>query len=286
MNIIAGYGLDLIVVAITTLILVFNRKTRKIANSYFLWMGISVFLLVWYIVFRFGQAWYDFGVELSKGLYNPEMYENSFLISKALMLDVCPLTGMLMPVLLIADPSRKAARSIAPLCLTGAFFTLFVAMPFNEDTAFTAHFIFIGNEGWPLYFFLHAANFILSFAVMANTPRFGWKGTLGMYGASIAIYLYIIICAYSTGCRWNCSGVVANDYIFEGKRLGEYHAPAKILSAMFGGIPYYCVPFVFFPLGSIWLAALNHTNDYIFKRFKHFQYPNQRSKVWYNWYKI
>ncbi|MCQ3914793.1 MAG: DUF5378 family protein [Mycoplasmoidaceae bacterium] len=63
------------------------------------------------------------------------------------MLDVCPLTGMLMPVLLIADPSRKAARSIAPLCLTGAFFTLFVAMPFNEDTAFTAHFIFIGNEG-------------------------------------------------------------------------------------------------------------------------------------------
>lgn len=289
MNIVAGYGLDLIVVAIVVTLMVFHNKIKKITNSYFFWMGISVFLLIWYIVFRFAGYWGEYGQALHDGILRPQDYDNSFLISKALMLDICPLTGMLIPILLIADPTRIAARSISPICMVGAFFTLFCKMPFLENTEFTAQFIFIGDNTWRLYFFMHAMNFMLAIGVLINTPRFGLKGTLMHYGITLALFLYIVICAYSTGCRWNCSGMVSNDFKYElefpGDHLGEYNIVGLAFHTIFR-INWRFAPIIYLPIGAILLFCFLHLNDYVFKRFKHFKYPDKYSGCWYNWYKI
>lgn len=60
-------------------------------------------------------------------------YEQSLIISKALLLDISPAVGLLLPLSLVFDPSRTFARFICPLALISGTTTIFIQMPFDTN---------------------------------------------------------------------------------------------------------------------------------------------------------
>lgn len=271
MKALIGYSFILIVLGLVGLQIACHRWIKKITNSYFFWLGISIALLTWLCVFRFVPDWIRYANTV---ITDPSDMEQSNIISKAFFLDVCPFVSLVIPICLIVDPTRKAARSLCPISLLGAFFVIFVQMP-TGTFEFTWEYIFTGYE---LYCFMHVTNLLLAIGVLLNTPRHGWKGTLATYGATLAMFVYIIIVAYSTGAKWHVSGVTLNDFIPD---IGEYGAVTKIFN-----VPYQLMPLIFYPLGGLSFVLPIHLNDYVFKKTKTWYINPQYSNYWYEWYKI
>ncbi len=222
------------------------------------------------MAFRFVPDWIRFA---NTNITDPGSQEQSNIISKAFFLDICPFVSFVLPICLIADPSRKAARAISPISILGAFFVIIIQIP--QKFIWSFEYIFVGDE---LFCFMHVINLWLAVGVLLNTPRNGWKGTLITYGATLGIYLYVIIVAYSTGAQWHVSGVTLKDFIPD---AGEYGDVTRVFH-----IPYQYMPIVYYPLGALAILLLLHLNDYVFKRFKIWQIDPKFSGCWNKWYKI
>ncbi|MCQ3908782.1 MAG: DUF5378 domain-containing protein [Mycoplasmoidaceae bacterium] len=52
------------------------------------------------------------------------------------MLNICPFLNFMLPVTLIADPSRKAARAFAPFAIVSSLMVVLIAMPMTADIRF------------------------------------------------------------------------------------------------------------------------------------------------------
>ncbi|MCQ3914791.1 MAG: DUF5378 domain-containing protein [Mycoplasmoidaceae bacterium] len=96
------------------------------------------------------------------------------IISRAFLLDVCPFSAFFLCVLLIVDPSRKIARSFAPIALIGGVITIF-SLTFDDmiGARLTAQFIFFGDSPNTCYFIMHFIQIVLSIGIMVNTPTNG-----------------------------------------------------------------------------------------------------------------
>ena len=105
------------------------------------------------------------------------MKDDSIVISKAFMLDVCPFAAIGMCASLVFDPTRKVARSLAPIALIGGAITVCsVAFDDTIQATLTAQFIFIGapgDDGMKCYFIMHFLQVVFAVGVMLNTPRNG-----------------------------------------------------------------------------------------------------------------
>lgn len=271
----AAIILIFILLAIIVIMIVSHKWIKRFTNQYIFWLVISLILFTWLVAFRYAGHW----IEVTNGYINhtwtdPTTPEQSNAISKAFMLDVCPFCALLLPVSLIFDPSRKVARSISPVTLFGAAFVMCVQMPFNSNVELTARYIFYGDE---LYFFIHAVNILLPIGVLLNTPRFDKKGTIMSYSITAGMYIYFLIIAAITGCRWHTSGVTGWDFHPDGEYAGVthfFHLESK----------WYLMPIIYYPMGAAALIFPIHLCDYVFKRFKTFAYPEKRAKQWYNGY--
>ncbi|MCQ3908662.1 MAG: DUF5378 domain-containing protein [Mycoplasmoidaceae bacterium] len=90
------------------------------------------------------------------------------------MLDVCPFAAIGMCCALIFDPTRKVARSLAPIALIGGAITVCsVAFDDSLHAALTGQFIFIGDSVNKCYFIMHFIQVVFAIGVMLNTPRNG-----------------------------------------------------------------------------------------------------------------
>ncbi|MCQ3907735.1 MAG: DUF5378 family protein [Mycoplasmoidaceae bacterium] len=87
---------------------------------------------------------------------------------------MCPFLTFFLPVALIADPSRKVARTLAPVALIASAFVLFIDIPMSSVAEFTLRYIFIGKPTkTDLYYFNHAMNMFIALGVILNTPKLG-----------------------------------------------------------------------------------------------------------------
>ncbi|MCQ2957014.1 MAG: DUF5378 domain-containing protein [Mycoplasmoidaceae bacterium] len=106
---------------------------------------------------------------------DPGRYDQSVQISKAFLLDMCPFAALFMCVSLIADPTRKVARSFAPIALVGGLITI-GSLAFDGEGGIpelSAQYIFFGTQGNECYFIMHFIQIVLPVGVMLNTPKGG-----------------------------------------------------------------------------------------------------------------
>lgn len=267
-------GLVLIILTIIIIggMVVCNHWIKKITNCYF-WHAIpSIFFLIWLFVFRFGP---DISTCINHTFINPSYYEESIIISKALLLDVCPFIAVAMCVSLIFDPSRRIARSLAPIAIIGGTITICsLAFDGTLNASLTARFIFIGDSVNKCYFIMHFIQLVLGIGTMLNTPRNGWKGTLLTLLVTISYYCYVAIVMAATGASWNVSGLSINDW----ETTGEYHFVAESFN-----IPPKICQIIGIPILGLVGCGIIGLKDYVFYR-GWFLYGNAYSGKWYAWY--
>jgi len=266
----AGLGLALICVLIVILQFGLHKWTKKVRNYYFYWAGIATFMLIWVLIYKFIPNWQRY----ASRILDPTSYSDCHIISNAFLLDACPASVIIMSILLIVDPTRKAARSFAPIALLGGAMITLIQMPFFDEAEWSLRFIFMGTSLNPCYFLYHAYNMIISIGVMLNTPKFKLRGYLACVACYGTYYSYVAIVAAITGCQYFVSGLNLNDWT----SMGQYHIVAEIL---------HCSPQVAMPLGLIALPLVASgfiaINDYAFHRWI-WRYGNAYSGKWYRWY--
>lgn len=268
-----------------------NKYIKKVTNCYFFWVAIAVACLIYFITCRFSISWKAYADALATGTitvngtvfeFSGSTYEGAQIISRALLFDFCPFFGMLTPILLIVDPSRKAARSVAPILLLGTLFTCTFGFLTESKMSLDPYWWFHGEAGWELYVGLHLVNLWLAVGILCNTPKFEFEGYLIMLGC-VAFYIaYILILKTVTGCELATSGLSYRDWIInkgldEQMHNGTYYPITKI----FGGNPYVAMGltwpteiFLFSGIVALW--------DKVFKKHKWHAYGNVRNEkqVW------
>lgn len=267
----AGLGLSLIVFTIVAGQIVAHKWIKKVTNSYFFWLAVGAIVTAYLIAFRFRFAWHDLATVDHE--LNLKEIDDAYIFSKALLLDICPFCGLLLPITLMLDPTRYSCRALAPLALIGGLFTMLCDMPTSEFPEWSIQYIFLGIEPNHCYFLMHALNLILAVGVMLNSPKFGWKGYLICVGTAILFYSYVGIMMGATGISWYVSGLSLNDWA-----LGEYSKVAQFLN---------CAPIVAAGVGLPFMfcvtSGLVALNDYVFKKWV-WTYGNATSGKWHQWY--
>lgn len=268
-------GLVLTIITFVFLIamVVCNHWIKKVTNNYFFWAVIGAFWFIWLFVFRFGP---DISRYINTKITDPTDYDQSLVISKALLLDVCPFAALAMCLSLVVDPTRKFARSLAPIAFIGGVITVCsIAFDDSVGAELTARFIFIGtDEGMKCYFIMHFIQLVLAVGVMLNTPRNGWKGTLGTLIITVCYYSYVAIVMAATKVCWNVSGLSINDWL----PGGEYHYVPEIFNLS----PRVCQA-IGIPILALVGCGIIGIKDYVFDR-GWFTYGNAYSGKWYMWY--
>lgn len=279
-------GLSSIILLIAIAMILTNKFLKKWLNFYFFWLGLSLLIIGWFIAFRFSHSWkiYHHYLHDKSIIKDPiNNYEQSIIISKALLLDISPAVGLLLPLSLIFDPSRTFARFICPLSLISGVTTIFIQMPFDSnfiselDFQWNAKWIFIGGEGNEIYFLLHAINFLLPIGVYLNTPK-GKISFFVLWGIifTLLFYFYVFLCTTITGCRWNISGLGKNDWCDE---RGEYHTVVSLTKLPVA----ICIPSVYILL-FVFIFLFCYVKHLLTDRFW-WKYCGKFNK-WYAWYKV
>lgn len=301
----AGFITLLICFAGASAIIVCNRWIKKVTNCYFFWLGLALAILAYFISCRFAISWKAYGDAASSGFitvgaetfkFSGSTYEGAQIISRAFLFDFCPFFGLLTPILLIVDPSRKAARSVAPILLLGTLFTCTFGFLTESTMSLDPYFFFHGGPGWELYVGLHMVNMWLAILILCNTPKFEFEGYLIMLGCVVLYVCYILIAKTALGCELATSGLSYRDWIIN-KGLdgidhnGTYYPITKIL----GGNPKVAMGLTW-PTEIAAFSGLVALWDKVFKRYKWHKFGNARNKKmvvlptgqkvkqWWYWY--
>lgn len=282
----------LITVGIWTGWIISQRWIRKVTNCYWFWLSISVFSIVYMSVVIWGPIWayaYRNWTELSQawasGLDCESLYND--LASYMFLTEICHFFTFALPVCLIADPSRRAARAFAPMSALASMMVLLIAMPMQfTDTHLTAEWFFLGVTrtftspviSEPLVYhdgnwIDHLLNFIIATGVLFNTPRFGKKGMASVYGAIGGLYVYIIIIKFSLGMTQRTAGVSPWDVI-----NGNFSMCGMITG---GNAPAAQAVFFAFLIGTLTISIF--ANDFWIKR-GWFKYGNVKSGTWWKYW--
>lgn len=276
----SGLVYVLIVLAIVITITFTNHKMRKVTNMYWFWMAIAAFCFIWVLSFRFIPDWIKYWQNHSTIYSDPSSYHNSEMISRAYLLDACPCFFAMLCVSLIADPSRRMARLLAPIALVGGLITIgSIVAKCNDnmlDSHWDAYWLFIGYGTEKCYFIMHTMQILLSVGVLLNTPKSGWRVWLVSVGAFGVYLAYVAIVMAISGCAWFTTGLSPNDYIqWTGEYQGEYHIIKDLT-----GFPNHLCPLVLIPL----LTAFGLTIGCVLKNFVFcrwiWSYGNEKSKDW------
>jgi len=269
----------MICLAIIVLQLGLHKFTKKVTNTYWYWLAWGLFCFIWLIVFRFSKSWELYAQQ--KDHLDGTLYGDANTISRAFMLDMCPLMGFLLTFSAIIDPTRKICRAIAPVALIGGAMIIFIQFPFEDPlgTSGTApiwdlKWIFMGAKPNECYFFLHAVNLLFATGIMRCVPKYTWKGWLALYTAACGCYIWAWTVGKSLNCQWFVSGTHLNDWTSE----GQYHLVAELLkckpqTAMIIGIPF------LFCLSTLFIVI----KDFVFSRWI-WKYGNAYSGTWWHWY--
>ncbi len=266
--------------------IVVHHWTKKVTTTYWWWMGISVVWLAIIIGVSWWKHWQFFFNNLNSIIPAIE-YEKFRTIQFALGTNICVLFTFLMPILLIADPTRRVARAFAPICSLGAMMVLLVVIPFgfSGESRFTLDYLTIGNlvslsvdgvgsyQTYDFFYSIHLVNLLLSIGVWLTTPRYGWKGMITVGGAYGATYLQIGIIVLLTGQTGETAGIKPWDFTDGNFRMVYDMCGGNIQLAQ--AVFFIVVILVMF----IWTFLL----DFAFKR-GWFQFGNKKTGVWWKYW--
>lgn len=289
----AGFGLVMIVVGLVIAMIFLNNKIKFVTNTYWFWLAIAAISFFWVFGVRFVSDWSRYWSDHTTSYADPGYFWNSKTISRAFMLDACPMFFSLTCISLMADPSRRLARIFAPIALVGGVLTLSGLPEINTavpdiNAQMTAEFIFFGLNREKGYFIMHTLQILLATGVLLNTPKSNWRTWIESLGSFIIFLGYVGIVIGATGTRWFASGLVPNDYITVAEAqamgtpefVGEYHAVHDIFTmlpreAMF---PFLMVMLLF--LGSMFGIVLK---NFVFCRWI-WKYGDVKSKIWWQYW--
>lgn len=233
----ATIGLIIITILSVGVIVVIGPYIRKITNCWYFWIYIGILFLIYVIICRFGSDWHNLN-QYFKNKVTTDLPPD-IIISKGLLLDICPFVCVSLLIAIICDPTRRFAQIIAPFGLFGGLITI-CGLNSNDDPSFNMHWIFEGEHPNELYFMMHYIMVIVSTLVLASTPRFKtfsffkkqkiWqKININHWFFSLAFaifyYSYVAICMTQLNVSQNVSGLNMNDW--DG---GEYSGVAQVFN--------------------------------------------------------
>ena len=174
-------------------------------NNYLWFLIYLFFIIIGILVFGFfiGTNWIRTVIELNQCVssgFDPiyiaaDRPDPATLLSKTLMLDVCPMTCFVIHIGCIFDRKRTFTRVIAPVCLFGALLTMGGGL---TDPAYHAewswYFIFVGFDMEKGYFIVHFMNIMTSTWVLLNTPKAGVKKFPLTVVAMAIFFAYVGLC--------------------------------------------------------------------------------------------
>ena len=282
---IAGLTLFLLTLGVVTTMIFLNHKILKITNLYWVWMAIGALAFIWVLANRFIPDWIDYWTKHSITYADPTTQANSKTISRAFMLDACPCFFSMLMISLIADPSRRVARILAPVALIGGIISLGTIITNNNDpnenAVWSAAYIFMGLGRERCYFIMHWCQITVACGVLLNTPTSGWRVWVSSLGSFFVYLAYVGIVMSITKCSWFCTGLAMNDYspAIGDQPAGEYHIVADALG--FTRAQYIYCPFILFGIlltAGVLVGGVAH--DYVFTSKWIWKYGNTRTNDW------
>ena len=271
----------LIPTALYTCQIVFHNKIKKVFNNYWVWIGIAIAYLAYFI----GVVWTPNIIDCPSSAWghswsNPLDSSGSRHISWVFCLDVCQFAALFIPIAIIADPTRKVARTLAPTAIVGGVFTLITRVIFDADTTLSLRYIFIGvdypnHAGFYMY---HVVNMALAIGLLLNTPKANKRGLLQMTMLQCAYYAYVGIIIAATTATYSVAGLTFHDFMEGGnfKQIGNAFGSPYLALVLFHIVTFGC---------AIGIWALN---DYVFKTraWKYGNVLNHNRKEVYNYNKF
>ncbi len=207
-------------------------QTKKLSRENFewiIWSSISVIFLIYFITVRFYDDWDRFTKYINDKSNYPStnQYAHSIYISKALLLDMCPFMSLSLPISFICDKTKRAPSFFAPFCIYGGCITL-PFIPYSEPNAvFDWHYIFIGTDANPIFFFMHFYLTVFGIlALRANTrPKF--FDLTYMHIIAAIYFAYVVGVSRTMNVTYNVTGTSMNDWT--DPVLGSYHGVQEFL---------------------------------------------------------
>ena len=279
----AGITLAIFTFAIMILAIGVHPFTRKVTNTYWFWLAYGIFVSTMVIVYRWGPDIYDLVNFLKNGVPSPIVGNNEgMMLSKALLLDMCPATAVAINLLVIVDPSRKTAKAVAPMAIFGGLITIFGQITTDAAAEWSYEYLFVGIGANRSYFLIHFFNIITGLLVLLNTTRFTIKTYSGEYLINAFYFLYVgMAIVFSNGVITDhVTGLLIADW----KSGGEYNMVAQALN---------CSPVVAMIVG--YTACILAVNAIIgvqvlVQKAKPYKIPNKHNRDWYKklngWYHL
>lgn len=259
----------ILIICLTSLIFYIKKIRWK-------WWYTSIFALFVLIYFIAGRWGFELHVIFNHHFINNETTANNFIdsyiISKAFLLDMCPFLTFLVSLISICKWTQVFAKIIAPIGLFISSATIFLAIS-TLNTPLTVQYVFLGNYPNLMFFMMHYLLLILSLILVLTTFKYqNWYFLIAFLVMFLYI-TYIFIIKTLTGVNWNLTGLTSNDWkvsyqtvydpslneIVTKKYVGEYYSLAKYfhLSYPSGPIFLFLVSMILV-IVSIYLNKLTH----------------------------
>lgn len=266
---------------------------KKATGSYTFWLIIGLFLLIWFIGFKWSyNLIYLFKVE-NKEILPPYMdfsacTPESYFKSQIFLTDFCPFFYVATCICLIAQPSRKLAAGLAPILFLSCIVT-FVGSIMLGDGDYTSSnlhqaewslkYIFVGTDNQRLKFFVHFSGLLVSVGVMANTPTLRWKNLIITFASAIIFIIYAAIIGYSCNITIYTGGVRPDDW----GPNGDY----GIISKIFKGVSFPGILFILLPFAALIIFLIAFVKFIVQTKTKLWSVNDQKSnlsvfKTYYN----
>lgn len=220
-----------IVVTVILLIpIIFYRKANEWhTKRTFIIKIIAAVFLVYFLAARYGFDLYNFFDNFGKWSSLDE-YWYSITLSKALLLDMCPLMAFLLPLTIIFGKNLRKAKILAPMAIVGAVITLYgqAIWMSNYDAADFFEYIFVGFVPNRLYFMMHFMSLFLGVLTLVLAPPFTKKNYIWIFGWLCFWLAYELIMIAVLGIEYNATGLVPNDWF-----IGQYYNVYKLIPMSF-----------------------------------------------------
>lgn len=266
-NPVVGTITSIVSLIVCVIIIVLHRWTKKIAKYYWFWAIISVAYILYLL---FAAGWFEEYSTMASGkIWTLDYDGQQNNLSNVFCTHICHFCAFTVPVCLLIDPSRKAARAFSPISFLGSFAVIFISFPAGQSNPELSPQWFFGS-----YYLYHLFNLLIALGVFLNTPKYEWKGYIQHFIAFGIMYAWICLWSGVFGIKHHASGVNLWDF-----QDGDYGYVTKLLGVtpQLGQIIF----FIIFPLLTFAISVIVDVT----KRgwYKYGNYSTKNWIVWYNY---
>lgn len=254
----------------------------KLFYKYYFWLPIGCLLLIYFLLVRWIPDLNNLIVNSSK---NISIQQHSVLWSKVLLLDMCPLSYVLLSISLIFDKSRTTTKILCPITIIGGCITIFsflVNPPEDIHTVSQIRYFFLGTETNRIYFMMHFLMVLFGLGLYLNTKTFTKYSLVGELLFLVFFIVYVEIIVHCIDIQSNASGMVQGDWLrpnnINGYWYSQYGFVYNLIPILFPGV----VIFWYFIIFLIILLLLFIKNRFVKNKNK----ISQINSYWHQKFKF